>query len=170
MEKTARVGLMLLFGGFCSAPTAAQQRTYANPLDVDYRYNWEQRYEGVSYRTGADPAVVRHKDAYYLFLTLADGYWRSTDLIHWSFIAPSRWPTEGIVAPAAISNGERLILWPSMNRLSLCAHALSATSTPMSARPIWRSATSVCSATRTAQLRRGRRTSLHHATRISATR
>src|SRR6185369_14448087 len=94
----------------------AQQRTYINPLDIDYRYNWEQRYEGISYRTAADPAIVRHKDAYYLFLTLADGYWRSTDLIHWSFITPSKWPNEGIVAPAAISDGDRLILWPSMNR------------------------------------------------------
>jgi xylan 1,4-beta-xylosidase len=94
----------------------AQQRTYINPLDVDYRYNWEQLYEGISYRTAADPVIVRHKDAYYLFLTLADGYWRSTDLIHWTFITPSLWPNEGIVAPAAISDGERLILWPSMNR------------------------------------------------------
>ena len=97
-------------------PAAAHQQTYINPLDIDYRYNWEQRYEGISYRTAADPAVVRHKDAYYLFLTLADGYWRSTDLIHWSFITPSKWPNEGIVAPAAISDGDRLILWPSMNR------------------------------------------------------
>ena len=36
----------------------AEQRTYINPLDIDYRYNWEQRYEGISYRTAADPAVV----------------------------------------------------------------------------------------------------------------
>ena len=94
----------------------AQQRTYINPLDIDYRYNWEQRYEGISYRTAADPAVVRHKDAYYLFLTLADGYWRSTDLIHWTFVTPSKWSNDGVVAPAAISDGDRLILWPSMNR------------------------------------------------------
>jgi len=112
MRQTALV--MLLATLPVEAP--AQQRTYANPLDIDYRYNWEQRYEGISYRTAADPAVVRHKDAYYLFLTLADGYWRSTDLIHWSFITPSKWPNEGMVAPAAISDGERLILWPSMNR------------------------------------------------------
>ena len=85
-----------------SAPAGAQQRTYINPLDLDLRYNWEQLYDGISYRTAADPVIVRHKDAYYLFLTLADGYWRSTDLIHWSFITPSKWPNEGIVAPAAI--------------------------------------------------------------------
>jgi hypothetical protein len=99
-----------------STAAPAQQRTYINPLDIDYRYNWEQRYEGISYRTAADPAVVRHKGAYYLFLTLADGYWRSTDLIHWSFVTPSMWPADGVVAPAAFSDGDRLILWPSMNR------------------------------------------------------
>ena len=93
----------------------AQKRTYINPIDIDYRYNWEQTNSGVSYRTGADPAIVRHKGAYYLFQTLADGYWRSTDLIDWTFITPSRWPFDGIVAPAAISDGDRLILWPSMS-------------------------------------------------------
>ena len=110
-----RLALMLA-AGLMSARADAQQRTYINPLDLDYRYNWEQTGEGISYRTGADPVVVRHRDAYYLFQTLADGYWRSTDLIHWAFITPSKWPNEGVVAPAAISDGERLILWPSMNR------------------------------------------------------
>jgi xylan 1,4-beta-xylosidase len=96
-------------------PAAAQKRTYINPIDVDYRYNWEQTNSGVSYRTGADPVIVRHKGAYYLFQTLADGYWRSTDLIDWTFIKPSMWPFGGVVAPAAISDGDRLILWPSMS-------------------------------------------------------
>jgi hypothetical protein len=112
MRKTT---LAILLAGLSTA-ASAEQHTYTNPLDIDYRYNWEQRYEGISYRTAADPAVVRHKDSYYLFLTLADGYWRSTDLIRWSFVTPSKWPNDGIVAPAVISDGDRLILWPSMNR------------------------------------------------------
>jgi hypothetical protein len=98
-----------------AAAAHAEQRTYINPIDIDYRYNWEQTNEGVSYRTGADPAVVRHKGEFYLFETLADGYWRSSDLIHWTFVTPSKWPSRGIVAPAAISDGDRLILWPSMD-------------------------------------------------------
>ncbi|WP_223276439.1 family 43 glycosylhydrolase [Sphingomonas daechungensis] len=93
----------------------AEKRTYINPVDVDYRYNWEQTNNGISYRTGADPAIVRHKGAYYLFQTLADGYWRSTNLIDWTFITPSRWPFGGIVAPAVASDGDRLIIWPSMS-------------------------------------------------------
>jgi hypothetical protein len=92
----------------------AEQRTYINPVDVDYRYNFEQINDGASYRTGADPAVVNHKGTYYLFMTLADGYWRSTDLMHWTFVTPSKWPMQSIVAPAAWSDGERIILEPSM--------------------------------------------------------
>jgi hypothetical protein len=92
------------------------RRTYANPVDIDYRYNFEQVNEQISYRTGADPVIVPHQGAYYLFLTLADGYWRSTDLLDWKFIAPSQWPLTGVVAPAANSDGDRLILMPSMTR------------------------------------------------------
>ncbi|HUQ10232.1 MAG TPA: family 43 glycosylhydrolase [Steroidobacteraceae bacterium] len=118
-----RLGVLALtvFTALCGAapPGSAAEdprRTYANPVDVDYRYNFEQVNEQISYRTGADPVIVRHKDAYYLFMTLADGYWRSTNLLDWRFIKPTRWPVASIVAPAAISDGDRLILMPSMTR------------------------------------------------------
>ncbi len=97
-----------------AAPAPTLAKTYANPIDVDYRYNFEQTNEGISYRTGADPVIVRFKDAYYLFLTLADGYWRSTDLVTWRFVTPSRWPMNGIVAPSVNVFGDRLIIMPSM--------------------------------------------------------
>lgn len=90
--------------------------TYANPIDIDYRYNFEQQRDGISYRTGADPAVVEHQGAYYMFQTLADGYWRSTDLVRWSFITPSRWPFDSIVAPAVISDGKTLYVMPAATR------------------------------------------------------
>lgn len=97
-----------------SAAAQPARRTTINPIDLDYRYNFEQINDNASYRTGADPAIVRHKGAYYMFQTLADGYWRSTDLIDWTFIKPSRWPFDSIVAPAAWSDGERILLQPSM--------------------------------------------------------
>ena len=104
----------LLAGALPAQAAQSPLRTYANPIDIDYRYNFEQHNQGISYRTGADPVFVRHGDATYLFLTLADGYWRSTDLLHWTFVKPSRWPFEGVVAPAAISDPRGVVLMPSM--------------------------------------------------------
>lgn len=106
-----RTAAALLLLSLASPATA---KTYANPIDVDYRYNFEQTNERISYRTGADPVIVRFKGAYYLFLTLADGYWRSTDLVDWTFVTPSRWPMQSVVAPAVTSDGERLRIMPSM--------------------------------------------------------
>ena len=103
---------LVLSAVLSASPAVAS--TYANPVDLDYRYNFEQVNEGISYRTGADPVIVSFKGAYYLFLTLADGYWRSTDLVTWRFVKPSRWPAEGIVAPAVTSDGQRLLIMPSM--------------------------------------------------------
>jgi len=99
-----------------AAPLAAQtprQRTYANPIDIDYRYNFEQLNQGISYRSGADPVIVVQGGAYYLFETIGAGYWRSTDLGTWQHITPSRWPLTDIVAPAALAVRDTIYLLPS---------------------------------------------------------
>ena len=116
MSGVRRKIVQWLFGTVLATAASAQagQRTYINPIDLDYRYNFEQVNEGVSYRTGADPAIVNHKGVYYLFLTLADGYWRSTDMIHWTFVTPSRWPMNSMVAPAVWSDGTRIVIEPAM--------------------------------------------------------
>ena len=82
-------------------------------MDVDYKYNFEQTHRGISYRTGADPVIVLHRDRYFLFQTLADGYWTSSDLLDWTYVSPNKWPFESNVAPAARSDGERLYLMQS---------------------------------------------------------
>jgi xylan 1,4-beta-xylosidase len=104
---------VLSTAGATALPAAAHGRTWANPLDLDYRYNYEQMNEGISYRTGADPAVVRYGDAWYLFQTLADGYWRSTDLLRWQFVQPDRWPFDSEVAPATLVADGKLFLMQS---------------------------------------------------------
>ncbi|HEY8794038.1 MAG TPA: discoidin domain-containing protein [Gemmatimonadaceae bacterium] len=88
-------------------------RTYCNPIDIDYKYNFEQLNAGISYRSGADPVIVRQVDEYFLFETVAGGYWRSRDLIHWKFVVPSRWPFEDVVAPAALSVRDTMYLLQS---------------------------------------------------------
>lgn len=112
MRSTVLTALAALI----ALPAAAQEarpRTWANPVDVDYKYNFEQTHRGVSYRTGADPVIVLHRDRYFLFQTLADGYWTSPDLVDWTYVQPNRWPFESNVAPAARSDGERLYLMQS---------------------------------------------------------
>jgi len=109
----AAVLLALLTAAAAPGALAEPRRTYANPVDLDYKYNFEQQNQGISYRTGADPVFVRHGDWWFLFLTLADGYWRGRNLLDWEFVQPDRWPFESNVAPAAVSDGDRLILMQS---------------------------------------------------------
>lgn len=112
MLPLPRLLLVLLAASAALAQTSGLT-TYCNPVDISYRYNFEQLNEGISYRSGADPVIVRHGDAYYLFLTIAGGYWRSTDLGRWTFVEPSRWPFEDNVAPAALSVRDTLYVMQS---------------------------------------------------------
>ena len=101
------------------APASGQApapRTYANPIDIDYRYNFEQHNEGISYRSGADPVIVVQRRRYYLFETIGDGYWESRDLGTWRHITPTRWALTDIVAPAALSVRDTIYLLPSTTR------------------------------------------------------
>jgi hypothetical protein len=96
----------------CSGQSVGQ-RTYCNPIDIDYQYNFEQKAKGISYRSGADPVIINHKGEYYLFGTIAGGWWHSKDLGHWQHVSPRLWPERDMVAPAALSVGETLYLFPS---------------------------------------------------------
>ncbi|MFZ5947424.1 MAG: family 43 glycosylhydrolase [Stygiobacter sp.] len=89
------------------------QKTYCNPIDINYRYNWEQINENISYRSGADPVIVNHKGEYFLFVTISGGYWHSKDLLNWKYIEPTKWPFEDICAPAALSVHDTLFLFQS---------------------------------------------------------
>lgn len=79
----------------------AQQQTWCNPINVDYTY--ATRFDSLSYRSGADPAVVSYRNEYYMFVTRSLGYWHSTDLLNWNFIKPEKWYFQGSNAPAAFN-------------------------------------------------------------------
>ncbi len=80
---------------------STQMSTYCNPINIDYTYMIYNAYNNISYRSGADPAVVKFRDEYYMFVTRSLGYWHSTDLLNWSFITPEKWYFQGSNAPAA---------------------------------------------------------------------
>ncbi|MDH6303450.1 hypothetical protein M2459_000617 [Parabacteroides sp. PF5-5] len=89
-------------------PVAAS--TYCNPLNLDYTYMIYNSDRNLSYRSGADPAVVRFKGEYYMFVTRSMGYWHSTDLLNWTFIEPGRnWYPQGCNAPAAHNYKDSLL-------------------------------------------------------------
>jgi hypothetical protein len=96
-----------------SVSRAQGGETYCNPIDIDYKYNFEGRRAGISYRSGADPVIINHEGKYYLFETIGYGFWRSDDLRDWEHVKPAGWPAQEIVAPAALSAKGKLFLFPS---------------------------------------------------------
>jgi hypothetical protein len=105
MNKAKKVALAIaaIILGAMSTITAqeTQMTTYCNPLNLDYTYMIYNADRNISYRSGADPAVVRFRGEYYMFVTRSLGYWHSTDLQHWTFINPEKWYFQGSNAPAA---------------------------------------------------------------------
>ena len=94
--------ITILLSTFLFLPSIAQKdTTYANHINFDYTYMIYNAHNGISYRSGADPAVVRFRGEYYMFVTRSMGYWHSTDLNNWNFIKPEKWYFEGSNAPAA---------------------------------------------------------------------
>lgn len=83
--------------------------TYCNPIDLDYTYMIYDAHSGISYRSGADPAVVEFRGEYYMFVTRSMGYWHSTDLAHWEFVKPDKWYPQGSNAPAAFNYRDSLL-------------------------------------------------------------
>jgi hypothetical protein len=68
--------LLLFFGyPFIGMAQSTQSNTFCNPINIDYTYMIYNADKNRSYRSGADPAVVRFKNEYYLFVTRSLGYW-----------------------------------------------------------------------------------------------
>lgn len=107
------IGVVALLPIQLNAQTAIS-KTYANPLNLDYAYMVYNSHDNISYRSGADPAVVEFRGEYYMFVTRSMGYWHSKDLTNWTFIKPEKWYFEGSNAPTA-HNYKDSVLYVSGN-------------------------------------------------------
>ena len=117
---------MFLVSCFCMVviPLMAQQKTYCNPLNVDYTYTpildhtlWGK------HLSAANPVIVNYRSDYYLFATNQSGYWWSPDLVDWHFVFHSFLPPElrddvmhkwqDLYAPAVWVQGNALCVFGS---------------------------------------------------------
>lgn len=114
MKRTLRAAtaaaLLILCCALGARAQSTRMSTYCNPINVDYTYMIYNSYEDLSYRSGADPAVVEFRGEYYMFVTRSMGYWHSTDLQNWTFITPAGlWYPQGCNAPAAFNDNDRVL-------------------------------------------------------------
>jgi xylan 1,4-beta-xylosidase len=71
-----------------SVVSISQQKTYCNPINIDYGYTPIPNFsEWGRHRATADPVIVNYKGDYYLFSTNQWGYWWSSDMLNWKFIS-----------------------------------------------------------------------------------
>jgi len=112
--------LLLLFCLLQFTFLHAQQKTFCNPINIDYGYTPIPNFsEAGRHRATADPVVVTYKGDYYLFSTNQWGYWWSNDMLHWNFISKKflrPWNTgtyDELCAPAIGIIGDTMIVFGS---------------------------------------------------------
>jgi xylan 1,4-beta-xylosidase len=97
MKRTFLFYLLILVS--CSGETPQEVKTYCNPLDLNYRFQFT---DSTSYREAADPTMIRYSDKYILFVSHSGGYWYSDDLLGWEYLPVKSLPIEDY-APDAIT-------------------------------------------------------------------
>ena len=97
----------------------AQQKTYCNPINIDYGYTPIPNFsEWGRHRATADPVIVTYKGDYYLFSTNQWGYWFSSDMLNWKFVSrkflrPWNKAYDELCAPAVGIIGDTMIVFGS---------------------------------------------------------
>ena len=70
LSKYIFSALFLAASGGSATAQSMRANTYCNPLNVDYTYMIYNSSNNLSYRSGADPAVVEFRGEYYMFVIL----------------------------------------------------------------------------------------------------
>src|SRR4051812_44881670 len=79
--------LLAFIASFIFLSSSAQQKTFCNPINIDYGYTPIPNFsEWGRHRATADPVITLFKDNYYLFSTNQWGYWFSSDMLNWKFV------------------------------------------------------------------------------------
>ncbi|MBP6976762.1 MAG: family 43 glycosylhydrolase [Lentimicrobiaceae bacterium] len=85
--KILKICILLGLSVTATLSLFAQQKTYCNPINIDYGYTPIPNFtEWGKHRATADPVIVNYKGDYYLFSTNQWGYWWSEDMIEWNFV------------------------------------------------------------------------------------
>ncbi|MGZ5247172.1 MAG: family 43 glycosylhydrolase [Flavitalea sp.] len=111
--------LMYLLIFLCIFSDLSGQKTYCNPMNLDYGYTPIPNFsEWGRHRATADPVIVKFKDEYYLFSTNQWGYWWSSDLLNWNYISrrflkPWHKVYDELCAPAVFVMGDTMFVYGS---------------------------------------------------------
>jgi len=115
-----KIKLLVLIFALCSVTAQAQQRTYCNPINIDYGYTPIPNFAAWGkHRATADPVIVNYKGDYYLFSTNQWGYWWSSDMMKWNYVSRKflrPWNTgtyDELCAPAVGVVGDTMIVFGS---------------------------------------------------------
>ncbi|MFM1794083.1 MAG: hypothetical protein RL642_468 [Bacteroidota bacterium] len=109
--------LLLVLCAFLSSQ--AQQKTYCNPINIDYGYTPIPNFSTWGrHRATADPVIVNYKGDYYLFSTNQWGYWWSSDMSNWNFVSkkflrPWHNVYDELCAPAVGIVGDTMLVFGS---------------------------------------------------------
>ncbi len=102
-----------------AADLSAQQKTYCNPVNIDYGYTPHPSFtDWGKHRATADPVIVNYKGDYYLFSTNQWGYWWSHDMSNWNFVSkhflrPWNKTNDDLCAPAVGIVGDTMVVFGS---------------------------------------------------------
>ena len=117
--KSRKLTSCLLLLLYCSIGNTQSQKTYCNPVNIDYGYTPIPNFsEWGRHRATADPVMVNYKGDYYLFSTNQWGYWWSNDMLNWKFISkkflrPWNQGYDELCAPAVGIIGDTMIVMGS---------------------------------------------------------
>lgn len=107
---------LLIFFTLVSIESYSQQKTYCNPINIDYGYCPIPNFvtQG-KHRATADPVIINFKGKYFLFSTNQWGYWWSENMLNWNFVSrkflkPDANVYDELCAPAAFVMKDEMYL------------------------------------------------------------